>query len=113
MVILDLVDPLEGGPSCLLYTLEFYESVKSKLKPGGILVTQAGPAGLLNYTEFFTSIAHTLSICFPTTWPYITFVPSFISPWGFVLAYKNSDGMRPPDANDIDELIIENPRGPP
>ena len=105
VIILDLVDPLEGGPSCLLYTLEFYEIVKSKLNPGGILVTQAGPTGLLNYTECFTSIARTLSICFPTTWPYITYVPSFVSPWGFVLACKNSDVMRPPDASDIDELI--------
>ena len=51
VIVLDLVDPIEGGPSYLLYTEEFYNIARSKLRPGGILVTQAGPAGLLSYSE--------------------------------------------------------------
>ena len=39
---------------------EFYALAAQRLNPGGILVTQSGPAGLINYTECFTPIAHTL-----------------------------------------------------
>ena len=60
VIILDLVDPLEGGTAALLYTQEFYAIAKSRLNPGGVLVTQSGPAGLLNYTECFTTIFKTL-----------------------------------------------------
>ena len=35
-----------------LYTQEFYETVvKAKLAPGGIFVTQSGPAGVLSATQ--------------------------------------------------------------
>ena len=86
VMVLDLVDPIEGGPSYLLYTQEFYEIAKTKLNPGGILVTQAGPAGLLNHTECFTAIARTLARVFPQTYPYTVYVPVFTTLWGFLLA---------------------------
>ena len=43
--------PLWGG--CLqLYTQEFYETVvKAKLNPGGIFVTQSGPAGVMSASQ--------------------------------------------------------------
>ena len=35
-----------------LYTQEFYESVvKAKLNPGGIFVTQSGPAGVMSASQ--------------------------------------------------------------
>jgi len=35
-----------------LYTQEFYETViKAKLNPGGVFVTQSGPAGVLSSSE--------------------------------------------------------------
>ncbi len=86
VMVLDLVDPIEEGPSYLLYTREFYEICRSKLNPGGVLVTQAGPAGLLNYTECFTAITRTISKVFPQAYPYATYVPAFTTLWGFVLA---------------------------
>merc|ERR1719223_2002292 len=42
VIIMDLDDPLEGGPCYQLYTTEFYQMLKSKLNPGGIVVTQSG-----------------------------------------------------------------------
>ncbi|KAL3933736.1 MAG: hypothetical protein SGPRY_000153 [Prymnesium sp.] len=34
VIIMDLDDPLEGGPCYQLYTTEFYQMIKSKLNPG-------------------------------------------------------------------------------
>ncbi len=89
VIVLDLVDPMEGGPAYLLYTREFYRLAAQRLNPGGILVTQSGPAGLINYTECFTPIAHTLGDLFPQVQPYTVYVPSFITPWGFVMAVSD------------------------
>ena len=95
LIVLDLVDPLEGGPAYLLYTREFYETAAQRLNPGGILVTQSGPAGLINYTECFTPIARTLSGVFPQIRPYTVYIPSFITPWGFTMALNDPSTSLP------------------
>ena len=102
VIILDLVDPIEEGSAYLLYTQEFYKLARSKLRPGGLLVTQAGPAGLLNYNECFTAIAHTISNVFPQTYPYIVYVPAFTALWGFVLAL--TEEVPPSDRVGIESL---------
>ena len=86
VMIMDLVDPLEGGPAYLLYTEEYYEIARARLKPGGILVTQSGPAGYLSLRECFTTIFKTLDQIFAHAAPYHTHVPSFITLWGFTVA---------------------------
>ena len=86
VMILDLVDPMEGGPAYLLYTEEFYRIAKSRLNPGGVLVTQSGPAGLPNYRECFTTIYHTLSEAFSHTAAVQVHVPAFETLWGFTIA---------------------------
>lgn len=41
-----------GIPFLQLYTQEFYETViKAKLNPGGVFVTQSGPAGVLSSSQ--------------------------------------------------------------
>ncbi|MCO5579915.1 hypothetical protein L7F22_033782 [Adiantum nelumboides] len=87
IIIGDLADPLEWGPCYLLYTKGFYETiVKPKLNPGGILVTQAGPAGILSHKEVFTSIYNTLRQVFKYVVAYSAHVPSYADTWGWVMA---------------------------
>jgi spermidine synthase len=65
-----------------LYTQEFYETVvKRALRPGGIFVTQAGPAGVLACTAVFTVIHNTLGNVFPKVVPYTAAVPSYADAW--------------------------------
>ena len=104
-MIMDLVDPMEGGPAYLLYTRQYYEIAKSRLNPGGILVTQSGPAGLLSHQECFTTINRTLAATFAHCVPCQLHVPAFQTLWGFNIA---SDSPLPTlAAGDVDRLLAE------
>merc|ERR1712070_819584 len=65
VIIMDLDDPLEGGPCYFLYCKEFYEFCKSKLNPGGILVTQASGAGIKQHKAVLSPVLNTMSKVFP------------------------------------------------
>src|SRR5919206_5023215 len=41
-ICIDLVEPLEEGPACMLFTKEFYTIVRDRLTPGGTVTMQAG-----------------------------------------------------------------------
>jgi len=90
VIIIDLVDPLEQGPARLLYTREFYQIVKQKLGPDGIMSVQAEPAEWRNL-ENFTAITNTLGKVFPIARPYQVHVPSFLGLWGFAAASQSLD----------------------
>ena len=105
VMVMDLVDPMEGGPAYLLYTRQYYEIAKSRLNPGGLLVTQSGPAGLLSHDECFTTINRTLSATFAHCVPYQVHVPAFQTLWGFNIA---SDSPLPAlDVGQVDRLLAE------
>lgn len=87
VIIIDLPEPAEGGPAYLLYTKEFYEKVKEALTENGMMVTQAASTSV-NNLRVFVSIVTTLKQVFPYVRPYITYIPSFYAPWGFVMASK-------------------------
>jgi spermidine synthase len=91
-IVMDITDPVEGGPSYLLYTREFYGIVADRLAPGGLLAVQSGPANLHD-TAVFTAINNTLREVFPKVFPYIASVPSFGGAWGFTLAGKDLDPL--------------------
>ena len=103
VIVLDLVDPLEEGTAYLLYTDEFYRIAKSRLNPGGVLVTQSGPAGLPNHQECFTTIYHTLGEVFAHTAAVQVHVPAFQTLWGFTIA---SDSALPKLTDDKRDSAI-------
>jgi spermidine synthase len=105
VMIMDLVDPMEGGPAYLLYTEEYYRIAKAKLKPGGILVTQSGPAGLLSYQECFTTIRNTLAGVFNHTAPAQVHIPAFQTLWGFTLA--SDSPLTLPTDEQVDRSLAE------
>ena len=90
VIIIDLADPLDKGPARLLYTQEFYQIVKQRLEPDGIMSVQAESA---SWTELqnFTAIANTLKTVFPIVCPYRVHIPSFADEWGFISASKSLD----------------------
>ena len=105
VMIMDLVDPMEGGPAYLLYTEEFYRIAKARMTHDGILVTQSGPAGLLSHQECFTTIYNTLTGVFNHTAATQVHIPAFQTLWGLTLA---SDSPFPDLTNrQIDENIAQ------
>lgn len=92
VVIIDVTDPLEGGPSYLLYTREFYEVVKSALRPGGLMVTQAEDINTQPELSVPTiSIYRTVRAVFPIVRYYRCWVPSFDGEWAFVVGSTGPD----------------------
>jgi thermospermine synthase len=107
VIIGDLADPLDGGPCYQLYTREFYETVvKAKLAPGGIFVTQSGPAGVLSATEVFTCINATMKSVFPVVVPYTQHMPVFCDVWGWNMAFRDAEG-RVLTTEELDARIQE------
>jgi len=104
-ITIDLVEPLEEGPACLLFTKEFYTLVRDRLTPGGAITLQAGMTKL-NELDFFTSIHRTLREVFPVVAAYQTFISCFGTPWGFITATKKVD-PRTQNPEAIDKLVAE------
>ena len=90
IIVLDITDPTEGGPSLPLFTEAFYRLALSRLSPGGILVTQAGPASQ-GMAGAFTAICNTLKAAAGCVYPYVAEVPSFGGAWGFAMAVESGE----------------------
>ena len=91
VAIIDVPDPLEEGPAVMLYTVEFYELLRQRLNPGGIMVAQSGPTGPAFYEQCFSAVANTVGAVFPQFYACEAFVPSFGSTWGFSLGSLGPD----------------------
>lgn len=113
VIIMDLDDPLEGGPCYQLYTTEFYAMCKSKLNPGGVFVTQSGQSGIKQHHLVFSPINRTLKDVFAHVVPYNQAVYSFLDEWGWNLAL--AEGGAPPPASlsaaEVDRRIQERVEG--
>jgi len=92
MIISDLTEPVNQGPSVMLFTQEFYQLISSKLKDKGLFVMQAGSADMIHH-EFFVSCYQTLRQAFPEVKPFWVFVLSFGLPWGFLVAAKEGASL--------------------
>eukprot|EP01001_Neometanema_parovale_P007766 NODE_4058_length_1121_cov_134.299599_g3864_i0.p1 GENE.NODE_4058_length_1121_cov_134.299599_g3864_i0~~NODE_4058_length_1121_cov_134.299599_g3864_i0.p1 ORF type:complete len:321 (-),score=89.35 NODE_4058_length_1121_cov_134.299599_g3864_i0:82-1044(-) len=95
VIVLDLSDPLDGGPCYQLYTTEFYTMCKNKLTENGVLVTQSGCASIREVSVqsgVFSPIHCTLKQVFPQVEGFSVYVPAFANEWGYNLACKNPNG---------------------
>src|SRR2546425_12333566 len=70
-ISVDLVEPLEEGPACALFTKEFYTLVRDRLTPGGTMTVQAGMTEI-NQLSFFTAIHRAPPDVFPVPARYPT-----------------------------------------
>jgi spermidine synthase len=105
VAIVDLTEPLEEGPACLLFTREFYQLLADRLTPRGVLALQAGMTKIRELA-FFGAMNRTLRDVFPVVAPYQSFIPCFGTPWGFILAAKAAgDDPRDLAVAAVDERV--------
>jgi spermidine synthase len=109
LIVVDLVEPLEEGPACLLFTREFYQLVRDRLTPNGAMTMQAGMTKV-GELDFFTSIHRTLREVFPVVAGYQTFISCFGIPWGFIAAGRSEP--RALSVNEVDRRIADRVKGP-
>ena len=111
VIIMDLDDPLEGGPCYQLYTAEFYRMIREKLNPGGIFVTQSGQAGIKQHGLVWSPVHNTLRTVFPHVSAYNQAVYSFMDEWGWNMAHTDPStaALLPPD--EIDARIAKRING--
>lgn len=85
VAIIDVVDMLDNGPAQRLYTREFYEALKKRLRPGALVVVQGLEFSFLD-DKPHAALRRTLKRVFSQVHSYRVHVPSFLSAWGFLIA---------------------------
>ncbi len=82
VIIIDTVDPLEYGPSYLLFTKQFMLEVKNRLTERGVVAIQSNtifPGG----SKFLLAMYKTLEKVFPKVSFAWTYLKSFMLSWAF------------------------------
>lgn len=108
VIIVDATDPTEDASSIPLYAEEFYRIAFSKLREGGVIVTQA--TSIVHNPYVFRSIFETVSSVFPKTTPLAAFVTSYASLWGFVVGSKKRS-CRDLTTSEVEAMLSEMVRG--
>ena len=96
MIVLDISDPVEEGPSVDLFTVRFYREVARALADDGIITMQCGeldPADM----RICQTVRTTLLEVFPWVEFMQTYVPSFHSLWGLAMVAKQPKELVPAD----------------
>jgi spermidine synthase len=110
VAICDITDFLDHGPAMRLYTREFYDTIRRRLNPGGLLIVQGLELAVSDWEEH-ALLARTLRSIFATVRTYQVFVPSFIFTWGFLVASNDVDpaALTPAEVDDRVDLRVKGP----
>ncbi|MBS0017385.1 MAG: polyamine aminopropyltransferase [Arthrospira sp. SH-MAG29] len=109
VIISDLSDPIEEGPSFKLFTKEYFENIRRVLADDGIFVIQAGPVAPGNL-NLHVRIVNTVNAVFPHVQSYTSFIPTYGAPWGFAIASENPIDPYP-QPEKTDEILQEHTVG--
>lgn len=99
VIIIDTVDPIEHGPSYLIFTKEFMEVVSARLSDSGIVSIQSNVLSPVEM-KFLVAMYKTLELCFPKVSLASAYVSSFMLNWAFTFGSKG----RAPEEVTQDEL---------
>ena len=110
VIISDLTDPIEGGPSYRLFTREYFQKCRDALAPGGCFALQAGLAGPAEM-EIHVRLANTVADVFDQAMHYTSQVPTWASPMGFVMGMDRSIHWTDPEPGWTDTLLEEKTTG--
>ena len=110
VIIMDLTDQIDFGPSFALYTQDFFKTLSKRLNPGGLLTIQAGGLSIIEYFSH-CSVRRTVESVFKRVDSYKQYIPSFFSEWSFMICSNHDLDVTPPHST-IDKAISERIKGP-
>ncbi len=90
VILIDACDALEAGPALSLYTERSYRRVRERLNPKGLLAVQGMELCGVDYMDH-VPVRDTLRRVFSVVKSYATFIPSFWTEWGFLIASDDHD----------------------
>ena len=105
VIISDLTDPIDEGPSFRLFTAETFANARATLRDGGVFMLQAGQTAP-PLMDIHCRLIHTLTAVFDHVAPLFTPISSYGSPWGYGLGSSSPIDTRP-DTDAIDALLAE------
>ncbi|CAN8076879.1 unnamed protein product [Agarophyton chilense] len=109
VIICDLTDPVEDGPSLHLFTREFFFNLKRSLKPMGVISLMGGPTSLRESKIIFPRTCATLAAVFECVRPSQVFVPTYGSPLGIIIATDKVQAL--PEPCELDSKIAKSVKG--
>lgn len=109
VIVSDLSDPIEEGPSFKLFTKEYFEKLRHVLTPEGFLVVQAGPVSP-GGMELHVRLVNTINAVFEHTVSYNSYISTYGAPWGFALASSQAINSRL-DPHQVDQLLQQKTTG--
>lgn len=95
LILCDVTDPLEDGPSAALFTREFFVAVAERLSPGGVMAIQAGPSSLVENPRLHPRVMRTLAAVFPHVASFVSYIPTYGSPLGMLIGGDGGTVGRP------------------
>ena len=104
VIISDLTDPNEDGPSHHLFTREFFMKCRQVLKPGGCFLIQAGLTGPAEM-DLYVRLAAIVADVFDNMYHFISPVPTWGSAIGFVLGADQTAPWEDPPPGPVDALL--------
>ena len=102
IIISDLSDPIESGPSFALFTKEYFTKLKRVLNPGGYVMVQAGPISPPEVKDH-ARLINTLKAVFERVTSLSAPTPSYGRAWGFALC--SDKAIAQPEPELVDELL--------
>ena len=85
VIVSDMTDPVENGPSTFCFTIEYFTQLKRILRPHGVLAVQAGPASPVEIA-LHAKVIRTIREVFPSVIPYAVDAPCYGRDLGFIVA---------------------------
>jgi spermidine synthase len=105
VILCDLTEPLPYTPSSGLYSVEFFQLIKSRLKDTGIYTMQASRADIIDVRNH-SALHRTITEIFPIVRSYLARIPSFDLIWSFAFSSMTIDPLAiKPEA--IDDILKE------
>lgn len=105
VVVSDMTDPVQGGPSTFCFTVEYFAEIARVLRPHGVLAVQAGPASPIE-VALHAKVVRTLGAVFASVIPYAVDAPCYGRDLGFVIA-SNEDLLDRLHVDSINSLADE------